>query len=30
MISFFKRLFDQGEVDCVETRALSSDYLEDV
>ena len=29
MTSFFKRLFNRGEADCAETRALASDYLED-
>ena len=29
MISFLKRMFHRGEADCIETRELSSDYLED-
>ncbi len=29
MTSFFRRLFNRGEADCIETRDLASDYLED-
>ncbi len=29
MIRFVKRIFHRGEVDCVETRKLSSAYLEE-
>lgn len=28
MVSLIKKLFNRGEVDCVETRELSSDYLD--
>ncbi len=29
MTNFFRRLFNRGEADCIETRELASDYLED-